>query len=322
MSALICEILKDGSVISFCALKSFGFFASLIMSFNNFTMASANSFAVNYNQTRPEYENRNIIWSGPEFGRPHLGMGAPGWGSAPGFTPKTSVAFVEPNMSIDEDYGQGLSNMELNKAWHQQNYSDTYFNQNPEGTTPIFNEQFNYHDVSKSNNTEMEYSSAPSDEPSMGFSMDDFAQFYQENPHLDDPVTDNMEVNGRKSVGSEYSCSSGDSYGEASSRTTELSQEEIFEEIQRECAEIERRSTSPMASTRKTTRRGTTNRKKELNRVAAAKYREKKRLERESRQDELKHLESRNRTLKTQVSSLENEINYLRELIGEIRTRQ
>ena len=139
---------------------------------------------------------------------------------------------------------------------------------------------------------------------------------------------DQSELDGRRSAQSVYSSSSWESYGEDASQTTELSQEEIYEEIQRECAEIERRSASPSSAAdlrrktlKKSRRGGTCNRKKELNRVAAAKYREKKRLEKESKQKELRELESKNRNLKTQVNSLETEIKYLQELISEIRGR-
>ena len=56
----------------------------------------------------------------------------------------------------------------------------------------------------------------------------------------------------RSGATSVHSDSSWDSYADYSSHTTQLSQEEILEEIQRECAEIERRSSSPLMQ--KTTR--------------------------------------------------------------------
>uniref|UniRef100_A0AC34FBC5 BZIP domain-containing protein n=1 Tax=Panagrolaimus sp. ES5 TaxID=591445 RepID=A0AC34FBC5_9BILA len=133
----------------------------------------------------------------------------------------------------------------------------------------------------------------------------------------------------RTCVSSVYSNSSWESFADDSSHTTELSQEEIFEEIQRECAEIERKSQSPkmqkVSSRSKKSRASrkldAEERKKELNRVAAAKYREKRRIERESMTVELDKLESRNRKLRSEASGLENEIKYLRDLIKEIRQR-
>lgn len=122
------------------------------------------------------------------------------------------------------------------------------------------------------------------------------------------------------------------------------SQDEIFEEIQRECAEIEQRqSTSPerpctskqaenqskraaaAGGTAKATMAGSSNRrtprmerKKELNRVAATRYREKKRKEREEMVDELELLEARNRELKADIATVEAEMNYLKGLVKEI----
>lgn len=147
------------------------------------------------------------------------------------------------------------------------------------------------------------------------------------------PSTTNTEIDQhemyRTGASSVYSNSSWESFADDSSHTTELSQEEIFEEIQRECAEIERKSMSPTmqkSSSRSKKSRASRKldaeeRKKELNRVAAAKYREKKRIEREGKTVELDKLESRNRKLRSQASSLENEIKYLRDLIKEIRER-
>jgi hypothetical protein len=134
----------------------------------------------------------------------------------------------------------------------------------------------------------------------------------------------------RTAVSSVYSNSSWDSFADDSSHTTELSQEEIFEEIQRECAEIERKSMSPKLEkssrskkqSRASRKLNAEERKKELNRAAAAKYREKKRIEREGKMVELEKLEIRNRKLRSEANGLENEIKYLRELIKEIRTRR
>lgn len=152
------------------------------------------------------------------------------------------------------------------------------------------------------------------------------------------------------SVGSSYSSS-----GEWSSSGEEYSspsQDEIFEEIQRECAEIEQRQSAPeeivaagtseeqaadkqqmlkKASRTKSQRKAKTSggatttkaekrqeRKKALNRVAATRYREKKRLEREVVADEMDTLEARNRELKADIAAVQAEMNYLKGLAKEI----
>uniref|UniRef100_A0A7E4VRT6 BZIP domain-containing protein n=1 Tax=Panagrellus redivivus TaxID=6233 RepID=A0A7E4VRT6_PANRE len=155
-----------------------------------------------------------------------------------------------------------------------------------------------------------------------------YSESYAEVPEIDPKELDRAQ----STTGSVYSTSSWESFADDSSRTTELSQEEIYEEIQREAAEIERRSSSPGSpsmkapSSRKTSRSSRrmddNDRKKELNRVAAAKYREKKRIEREHKLTELSGLEKHNQKLKSQHDKLENEIKYLKELIKEIRSRR
>lgn len=62
-------------------------------------------------------------------------------------------------------------------------------------------------------------------------------------------------------------------------------------------------------------------RKKQLNRIAATKYREKKRAERETASSLMKNLESQNIQLRSEVASVEAEINYLKKLINEIDAR-
>lgn len=152
-----------------------------------------------------------------------------------------------------------------------------------------------------------------------------------------------------------------DSY---TSDSSGMSQDDILEEIQRECAEIEERQSSasppdshppklkkkvstrhsrrataePYAMAPSTSSRvskqpkqlslspsdlfaGGNDKKKELNRIAATKYREKKRIERESIKGELKTLEARNTELRTEVNSMESEIKYLKGLIKEIESR-
>lgn len=108
------------------------------------------------------------------------------------------------------------------------------------------------------------------------------------------------------------------------------SQDEIYEEIQRECAEIERRSFSRSPQEKGTEKQSSKNsskileklpraeRKKELNRVAATRYREKKRKEREEAVGEMAKLESRNLTLKSEIAAVQAEINYLKGLAKEI----
>ncbi|KAL7074345.1 hypothetical protein ACQ4LE_006548 [Meloidogyne hapla] len=124
-------------------------------------------------------------------------------------------------------------------------------------------------------------------------------------------------------------CSSACTWSSGGGEYSSSSQDEIFEEIQRECAEIERRSFS-----RSPQQKGTKNksknsskflekppraeRKKELNRVAATRYREKKRKEREEAFGEMGKLESRNLTLRAEIAAVQAEINYLRGLAKEI----
>jgi len=62
-------------------------------------------------------------------------------------------------------------------------------------------------------------------------------------------------------------------------------------------------------------------RKKTLNRVAATRYREKKRQERGRAKDELGLLETENKELNAELFSVETEIKYLKGLIAEIQAR-
>jgi hypothetical protein len=135
-------------------------------------------------------------------------------------------------------------------------------------------------------------------------------------------------------------------WSSGSDHSSARSQDEILEEIQRECAEIERKSVSPpirhkahykkrTATTlqRSSTERiasnssnnslagGTSDRKKELNRIAATKYREKKRQERETLGTEHTHLETRNHQLRGIVKELRTEVNYLRKLMKDMESR-
>uniref|UniRef100_A0A915E4N3 BZIP domain-containing protein n=1 Tax=Ditylenchus dipsaci TaxID=166011 RepID=A0A915E4N3_9BILA len=159
-----------------------------------------------------------------------------------------------------------------------------------------------------------------------------------------------------------YSSSSESSWNQHDSYTSDsLSQDEILQEIHRECAQIEERnssaspssqapssskarvvrsharakreepyalsqskikskkhttpskaSLSPQSSRQMDSPASGGEKKKELNRIAATKYREKKRIEKESAVLELKGLEGRNTELKTQCSAMEAEIKYLK----------
>lgn len=66
---------------------------------------------------------------------------------------------------------------------------------------------------------------------------------------------------------------------------------------------------------------GTSDRKKELNRIAATKYREKKRRERDMLNTEHKHLEARNHQLRGIVKELKSEVGYLRKLMKDMESR-
>uniref|UniRef100_A0A1I7Z672 BZIP domain-containing protein n=1 Tax=Steinernema glaseri TaxID=37863 RepID=A0A1I7Z672_9BILA len=131
-------------------------------------------------------------------------------------------------------------------------------------------------------------------------------------------------------------------------------EEAIYDEISRECNAIEERhsSSSPESfgsadshsladsvefspsppATRKYRRSDVTTvptrtggkvsvRKKEQNRAAAMRYREKKRAERQSLYTEAEQLETDNGALKTKVRSLESEIDYLKTLMREVGMR-
>lgn len=116
------------------------------------------------------------------------------------------------------------------------------------------------------------------------------------------------------------------------------SRDEILEEIQRECAEIERNSVTPplrqktpryTASNRSSARRITllglnSEKKKELNRIAATKYRNKKRREKEMLSMEYKQLENVRNQLHATARELTCEVNYLKKLMKdmEMRSRQ
>ncbi|KAI6177025.1 hypothetical protein M3Y97_00862200 [Aphelenchoides bicaudatus] len=124
------------------------------------------------------------------------------------------------------------------------------------------------------------------------------------------------------------------------------SQDEILEEIRLEAAEIERKSVSPPlrqknlvkrrsgtvvkhssehlasnSSTNSLSGLGNSDRKKELNRIAATKYREKKRRERDLLGSEHKHLETRNHQLRSTVKELKTEVSYLRKLMKDMEVR-
>ncbi|KAH7708626.1 cyclic AMP-dependent transcription factor ATF-4 [Aphelenchoides avenae] len=125
---------------------------------------------------------------------------------------------------------------------------------------------------------------------------------------------------------------------------------EIYDEITRECAELERtpprdvsgsarpsvkvnadrqRQSTPTFTPEQSPERASSSasdssndRKRQMNRIAATKYREKKRLEREQHTVEFTQLENRNADLKTEANALEGEISYLRRLLGEIEARR
>lgn len=63
---------------------------------------------------------------------------------------------------------------------------------------------------------------------------------------------------------------------------------------------------------------GRKERKKELNRVAATRYREKKRNEREMAENELHELEMKNAKLKADIAAIQTEMDYLKGLTAEI----
>ncbi|CAD5215492.1 unnamed protein product [Bursaphelenchus okinawaensis] len=138
-------------------------------------------------------------------------------------------------------------------------------------------------------------------------------------PTIQQQHTDSQDT-GLTSPGSTYS-SAWSTGGESV-----MTQEEILEEIQRECAEIERRSLSPPLTSRKKLkiRRSVVDgddRKKELNRIAATRYREKKRREKEGLWVEEKQLIDRNRRLNETVVDLKAEIGYLRKLLKDMEHR-
>lgn len=122
-----------------------------------------------------------------------------------------------------------------------------------------------------------------------------------------------------------------------SERSPVQPKEQILEEIVRECEEIERRSnatsspnstiwSSDETETYETTSSGggryktpeRRERKKAQNRLAATRYREKKRKEKESQIDQMKELLDKNGDLKKKVGDLQQEIHYLKKLMVEI----
>lgn len=128
--------------------------------------------------------------------------------------------------------------------------------------------------------------------------------------------------------------------------------EEILREIMAECEEIERRSPHSSSSSASSTaaasplsgpcsllsddsdsslrtspgptlssdsvRPSRKERKKMQNRVAATRYREKKRKEKEETRGVVEELEKRNRELREKASAIEMEVNYLKKLFREI----
>jgi len=118
-------------------------------------------------------------------------------------------------------------------------------------------------------------------------------------------------------------------------RQPPIDKDEILQEIVRECAEIEQRRSSPSTSPsssitspvsngvaggriRKVGRGDRVERKKAQNRVAATRYRQKKRAENEQVGNEMHQLATHNATLKRQVDDLSYEIDYLKSLMVEI----
>jgi hypothetical protein len=280
---------------------------------------------------------------------------------------KPSAVFVETPATVNSGYGyddvitmdmnEWYTNMEMNygsnntKSMEQQQHQSTStlaINDMQNSTVePTYNE-YNYQchqdftqEMKSTTTTAMDYLSSASPDVAAAIVQSIPVQqphFLPENEvtaflNSNAPSTTNTDFDQnemyRTGVSSVYSNSSWESFADDSSHTTELSQEEIFEEIQRECAEIERKSMSPKMQkstsrskkSRSSRKLDAEERKKELNRVAAAKYREKKRIERESKSVELDELESRNRKLRSQAIGLETEIKYLRDLIKEIRKR-
>jgi len=122
-----------------------------------------------------------------------------------------------------------------------------------------------------------------------------------------------------------------------------IDKDEILQEIVRECAEIEQRRSSPTISSRdsstspppssitsplsngvaggkirKVGRGDRAERKKAQNRMAATRYRQKKRAENEQVGNEMHQLTMHNANLKVQVEDLSYEIDYLKNLMVEI----
>ncbi|KAI6215131.1 hypothetical protein M3Y94_00349100 [Aphelenchoides besseyi] len=183
--------------------------------------------------------------------------------------------------------------------------------------------------------------------PENGISTAQFSHLNLQEPQngLDNtcpPVPESEYSASYSAPGSAYSSD----WSSGSEQLSALSQDEILEEIHRECAEIERQSVSPVSRRSKITKKrnnqpidyvsplpstsstgslagsaGNSDRKKELNRIAATKYREKKRRERDSMHVEHKELEVRNRELKTTMKELRTEIDYLRKLMKDMEER-
>ncbi|VDK42002.1 unnamed protein product [Anisakis simplex] len=119
------------------------------------------------------------------------------------------------------------------------------------------------------------------------------------------------------------------------------SPKQIFEEIVRECEEIERFSClSSMSSacisssssftddsseqsriSLRSEDESNVKKRKALNRAAAIRYRKRKREEHELTKREMLELEIHNTKLKNRVTELQNEITYLRNFMNEIRSR-
>jgi len=161
-------------------------------------------------------------------------------------------------------------------------------------------------------------------------------------PNAHPPIPESEYSASYSAPGSAYS-----SDWSSGSEHSSQSQDEILDEIHRECAEIERKSVSPPvrhrvhvkhrsntivkrssteqaasnSSTNSLAGLGNSDRKKELNRIAATKYREKKRLERDLLGTEHKRLESRNYELRTTVKDLKTEVSYLKKLLKDMESR-
>jgi hypothetical protein len=245
-------------------------------------------------------------------------------------------------VNFSEEFGSSSRSLPTNTGAH-------FLAQSDYNASTLYSNSFAGFNNDQQQSTEHQMQDLSGPSTSSGSAVTQFSHLniqepsFEIEPTLRPPIPESEYSGYCSAPGSAYSSDEWSS----SSQHSAQSQVEILEEIQRECAEIERKSVSPPlrpktlvkrrsgtvvkhsdnervasnSSNNSLTGLGTSDRKKELNRIAATKYREKKRRERDMLSVEHKHLETRNHQLRGMVKELKSEVGYLRKLMKDMESR-